>query len=120
MTTKTSQDEKRQRAATLPSPTGASPACGPLEVAWDSAFDRMCYVVSAPDLSIKNARRYQKLMTEAVAATGCTEEEIIAHGNKVRAILFFAQDRLTKQGVLAELPPKQKYAYRLAPVSPVF
>ncbi|HTS87228.1 MAG TPA: hypothetical protein VMG41_01955 [Gemmatimonadales bacterium] len=118
--TKLSQDEKRRRAAALPSPSGANPSCGPLDVSWDSAFDRMCYMVSAPDLAVRNARRYQKLMAEAMEATGCTEEEIIAHGNKVRAVLFFAQDRLTKQGALAGLAGKQKYAYRLPPVSPMF
>jgi len=118
--TKTMQDQKRHRAATFPPPTGANPTSGLLAVQWESAFDRMCYMVSSDDLATKNARRYRKLMDEITEATGCSEEEILAHGNKVRAVLFFAQDRLTKQGVLNDLVGKQKYEFHLPPVAPVF
>lgn len=116
----TTQAQKRQRATTFPSATGAAPACGLLEVHWDSPFDRLCFQVSAPDLAIKNNRRYTALMAELIAGSGCTEEEILAHGNKVRAYLFFAQDRLKKEGQLEGLTGKEKRPYRLAPVNPAF
>ena len=47
-------------------------------------------------------------------------EEILAHGNKVRAVLFFAQDRLAKEGRLNGLKRTEKYVYQLAPVLPAF
>ena len=114
------QAQKRQRATTFPSATGAAPACGLLEVHWDSPFDRLCFQVSAPDLAIKNNRRYTALLAELIAGSGCTEDEILAHGNKVRAYLFFAQDRLKKEGHLEGLTGKEKRPYRLAPVNPAF
>jgi hypothetical protein len=111
---------KRERARSFPPPTGAPPTSGLLSVTWDSPFDRLCFLVSAPDLAIKNNRRYTKLMAELIAGSGCTEEEIVAHGNKVRAYLFFAQDRLRKAGELDRLAGKEKYAYQLPPVIPAF
>jgi hypothetical protein len=76
--------------------------------------------VSAPDLALKNSRRYTKLLAELVTGSGCTEEEIVAHGNKVRAHLFFAEDRLRKAGHLARLTGREKYSYQLPPVAPAF
>lgn len=119
MTSPTSA-EKRQRAATFPPASGATPMRGALDVSWDSPFDRMCYLVAAPDLPIKRPARYDALLQELTAATGCTAEELLAHGNKVRAMLFFAEDRLARSGALAELEGKQKHPYRLPPVVPAF
>jgi len=112
--------EKRQRAATFPKASGATPTQGSLEVSWDSPFDRMCYLVSATDLATKNRSRYDALMQELITATGCSDEEILSHGLKVRALLFFAEDRLARQGALASLVGKQKHLYRLTPVNPAF
>ena len=116
----TTQDQKRQRAIAFPPASGAAPSCGLLEVRWESSFDRLCFLVSSPDLAIKNKGRYTKLMSEIMSGSGCTEEEVLAHGNKVRAILFFAQDRAAKEGRLAQLKGKEKYPYQLAPVNPAF
>jgi hypothetical protein len=91
-----------------------------LEVQWASPFDRQCFLLSSPDLALKNSRRYAKLLAELMAGSGCTEEELLAHGNKVRAYLFFAEDRLTKEGRLAGLTGKAKYTYELPQVALAF
>jgi hypothetical protein len=111
------QDQKRQRASAFPSAQGATPGCGVLDVQFDSPFDRLCYLISAP---LKNSRRYATLLAELMAGSGCTEEELLAHGHKVRAYLFFAEDRLRKDGKLDGLTGKEKYPYRLPPVTPAF
>jgi hypothetical protein len=111
------QAQKRQRATAFPSVQGATPGCGVLDVQFDSPFDRLCFLVSAP---VKNSRRYATMLAELMAGSGCTEEEILAHGHKVRAYLFFAEDRLRKEGKLDGLTGKAKYPYRLSPVTPAF
>ena len=116
----TTQDEKRHRAATLAPTAGTGPSSGRLDVSWDSAFDRLCFLVSSPDLAIKKKARYDKLLAEITEASGCTDEEVIAHGNKVRAVLFFAQEHIAREGHLDQLTGSEKYAYRLAPVRPAF
>jgi hypothetical protein len=120
MMTASIQEQKRKRATAFPPATGAAPACGMLDVQWESSFDRLCYVISGPDLAIKNSNRYTKLLDALMSGSGCTEEEILAHGNKVRAVLFFAQDRLAKEGRLSGLKRSEKYVYQLAPVLPAF
>lgn len=114
------QAEKRQRATAFPPANGAAPACGPLNVQWSSPFDRLCFMLSRPNLAAKNPRGYAKLLAELTAGSGCTEEELLAHGNKVRAYLFFAEDRLTKEGLLDGLTGREKYTYQLSEVSPAF
>ncbi len=119
MTSQTS-DQKRQRAAALPHASAPAATQGLLEVLWDSPFDRLCYLISAANLALKHRARYAALLEELTAGTGCTEEELIAHGMKVRALLFFAEENLARQGLLASLVGRQKYIYRLAPVKPAF
>ncbi len=114
------QDRKRQRASSFPAAAGVNPSSGRLDVQWDSPFDRLCFLISSPDLAVKNRARYDKLLTEITAGSGCTEEEVLAHGNKVRAVLFFAEDQLARQGQLERLTGREKFAYRLAPVTPAF
>jgi hypothetical protein len=122
--TSISQDVKRQRATSFtgknPAPGTSTASAGALSVVWESPFDQMCHAVSADDLAVKNARRYRKLMDEIVESTGCTEDEILAHGRKVRAVLFFAQDRLAREGALRHLTGKARYEYRLPPVNHAF
>jgi hypothetical protein len=122
--TSLSQDVKRQRATSFTGrstgPGTLSAPAGVLSVVWESPFDHMCHAVSAEDMAVKNARRYRKLMDEIIESTGCTEEEILAHGRKVRAILFFAQDRLAREGALRHLTGKARYEYRLPPVALAF
>jgi len=122
--TSTSQDVKRQRATSFAGkskgPGAVSAPAGALSVVWESPFDQMCHAVAAEDLAVKNARRYRKLMDEIIASTGCTEEEVLAHGRKVRAVLFFAQDRLSREGALRHLTGKARYEYRLPPVAHAF
>lgn len=118
--TTASQDQKRHRASAFPPANGPDPACGQLDVQWESPFDRLCFMIAAPDLEIKNSKRYAKLLEEITTGSGCTEKEILAHGNKVRAVLFFAQDRLTKDGSLDGLTGKAKYTYHLPKVIPAF
>jgi len=114
------QAQKRQRATAFPPVSGPASGCGLLEVEWGSPFDRLCFLVSAPDLAVKNNRRYTKLLAEISEGSGCTETEILAHGNKVRAYLFFAQERLKREGQLDHLTGRQKYSYQLPPVTPAF
>ena len=118
--TATCSDDKRRRAAAFPLRPGRTPSSGALQVSWASAFDRSCYLVSAPDHATKHPAPYAQLMQELTTETGCTEEEIIAHGNKVRALLFFAEDRLSRTGVLAGLVGRQKHEYALPAVNPAF
>lgn len=119
--TATSQDTKRQRAISYTAKGKSVPVNSrSLSVVWESAFDQMCHAVAADDLAIKNARRYRKLMDEIIESTGCTEEEVLAHGRKVRAVLYFAQDRLAREGALRHLSGKARYEYRLPPVTHAF
>jgi hypothetical protein len=118
--TRPSSDEKRQRAAAFPPASATSSTKGALDVVWDSPFDRLCYLVSATDLARKHRLRYDALMTELITGTGCTEDEVLAHGLKVRGLLFFAEDRLARQGALATLVGKERHPYRLACVTPEF
>jgi hypothetical protein len=111
---------KRQRASEFPAVDGTAPTCGALSVQWESPFDRQCFILSRPDLSQKNPRLYAKVLAELIAGSGCTEKELLAHGNKVRAYLFFAEDRLAKKGLLEGLGSREKYAYQLPQVIPAF
>jgi len=112
--------EKRERAAALSPASVAAPTPGNLDVLWDSPFDRLCYDVSASGMARKHRARYDILLAELTTGTGCTEEEVIAHGQKVRSVLFFAEDRLGRQGALANLVGQQQHRYRLAPVTLAF
>jgi hypothetical protein len=114
------QAQKRQRAIAFPPAAGPAPTCGSLEVRWASPFDRQCFLLTAPDLITKNNRRYTKLLADLIDGSGCTEEELLAHGNKVRAYLFFAEERLAREGRLDGLTGKAKYVYELPQVSLAF
>jgi hypothetical protein len=111
---------KRKRAAALALSTARGPIPGTLDVAWDSPFDRLCYEVSASGMARKHRERYDVLLAELTAGTGCTEEELLIHGQKVRSMLFFVEDRLGRAGDLARLVGNQQYPYRLAPVPQAF
>jgi hypothetical protein len=112
--------EKRERAAAFTPPCAAAPIPGNLDVLWDSPFDRLCYDVSASGLARKHSARYDALLADLTSGTGCTEEEVLTHGHKVRSVLFFAEDRLGRQGALAKLVGQQQLPYRLAPVTFAF
>jgi hypothetical protein len=112
--------EKRRRAALFPALAGPTPSAGSLAVRWASPFDRSCFMVSAPELAAGRRPPYEQLMEQLTSATGCTEGEILAHGNNVRARLFFAEDRLARTGALASLVGEQKHRYELAAVRPDF
>jgi hypothetical protein len=112
--------DKRLRAATLSSKGAAAPTPGNLDVHWDSPFDRLCYDVSASGMARKDRARYDLLLAELTMSTGCTEDEVITHGQKVRSMLYFAEDRLGREGVLARLVGTQQHPYRLAPVTMAF
>ena len=112
--------EKRRRAAAFPLRPGKTPPSGALQVQYASPFDRSCFLVSAPDLSKKHKAAYDQLMQELTTETGCAESEILAHGNKVRAMLFFAEDRLARAGALAGLVGREKLAHDLPAVTPAF
>jgi hypothetical protein len=118
--TSPSSTEKRHRAASLSPGSGPTPTQGSLDIEWESPFDRLCYLLSAPDLARRHRNRYQVLLTELTTGTGCTEEELLAHGLKVRALLFFAEEHLAREGALANLVGTQKHPYRLASVKPAF
>jgi hypothetical protein len=112
--------EKRQRATSLANQRPPSPTEGNLDILWDSPFDQMCYCLAAPALARKQPARYGELRNELMAQTGCTEDELLTHGLKVRSVLFFAEDRLGRQGALASLVGAQQLQYRLPPVSQSF
>jgi len=116
----TSSAEKRRRAANFPSLPGPTPSAGTLAVRWSSPFDRSCFLVSAPDLATKHPQPYEQLMDQLTSGTGCSEAEILAHGKQVRAMLFFAEDRLARTGALASLVGRQKHEYELGAVKPGF
>lgn len=119
MTAPTSTD-KRERAAALSLSSDHAPISGTLDVVWDSPFDRLCYDMSASGMARKHRERYEMLLAELTASTGCTEDELLTHGQKVRSVLFFAEDKLGREGVLARLVGKQQHPYRLAPVTQAF
>lgn len=111
---------KRLRAAEL-TPAGNLPQTpGQLQVLWDRPFDQLCYQVSTPDLAATDHPQFTSLMQELTAGTGCTAEELLAHGSKVRGVLFFAQDHLTRRGAMDSLMGPQQHRYRLHPVTPEF
>jgi hypothetical protein len=112
--------EKRKRAAALPLSGDAGPIPGTLDVAWDSPFDRLCYDLAMPGLARKNPDRYASLLAELTTGTGCTEDEVLTHGQKVRSVLYFAEDRFGREGLLARLVGTQQHPYRLAPVTLAF
>lgn len=112
--------EKRQRATAFSSQSPLSPIEGNLAIRWDSRFDHLCYCLAAPALPRKQPARYGELLAELITQTGCTEDELVAHGLKVRSVLFFAEDRLGRQGALASLVGAQQLEYRLPPVSQSF
>jgi hypothetical protein len=112
--------EKRQRAADFAVPVPAFAVKGNLAVEWDSPFDRACYLVSTEGMPVKHRARYDALIKDLSEATGCTEEELIAHGLKVRAKLYFAEEHLGRTGALANLTGKAQHAYRLPAVLPAF
>jgi hypothetical protein len=112
--------EKRARAAALSGPSVGDPTPGNLDVLWDSPFDRLCYDVSASGMARKHPARYDALLAALTTSTGCTEDEVITHGQKIRSVLFFAEDRLARQGALASLVGQQQHRYRLHPVTQAF
>ncbi len=112
--------EKRSRAAALTADADLPPVPGNLEIDWGSPFDRLCYDVSAAAMARKQPERYGTLMHSLTHRTGCTEAEVLDHGFKVRSVLFFAEDRLGRQGQLSRLVGDQQVPFRLAPVTQSF
>lgn len=112
--------QKRNRAAEFVSTVAVPPIKGTLDVQWESTFDRLCHLVSTEGMPVKHRTRYEALMKELTSGTGCTEEEVIAHGLKVRAKLYFAEEHLGRTGALANLVGKEQHAYRLPAVLPAF
>ena len=112
--------EKRERAAALAPTSAALPTPGTLDVRWDRPFDRLCYDVSASGMARRHRAQYDVLMAELTSSTGCTEDEVLTHGQKVRSVLYFAEDRLGRQGALATLVGTQQHPFRLAPVTLAF
>ncbi len=111
---------KRQRAASLTATGTPVPTTGNLAVTWASPFDSLCYELAAPAMARKQPERYDGLVADLTARTGCTEDEVLTHGQKVRSVLYFAEDRLGRQGVLARLVGNEQHPYRLAPVTLAF
>jgi hypothetical protein len=112
--------EKRERATTITTATPILPVMGNLDVRWDSQFDRLCYDLATPALGRKDPARYASLLADLTTGTGCTEEELVTHGQKVRSVLFFAEDRLARQGLLSRLRDDQQHEYHLPPVTRSF
>jgi hypothetical protein len=115
------QAEKRERAAQVPFggilDEVTSPSYGPLDVEFESAFDCAAYIVTAEKLPARNAKKRKELMDYLNSATGCEEDEIIAHGQKVRGLLYFGLDSLRNKGSALG---KEKIKYPMRPVRPAF
>ena len=115
------QAQKRERAARIAFEgvltEVTSPAYGPLEVEFESAFDRAAYIVTAEKLPTKNAKKYKELMEFLNSATGCNDDEVIAHGNKVRGLLYFSLESLRNKGTAVG---KEKIKYPMRAVRPAF
>ena len=112
--------QKRYRAAAFASRPKPATIVGHLEVRWASAFDRACFLLSTPTPSPRHRAAYGRLLRDLSNETGCTAPELLAHGRKVRALLFFAQDQFARNGVLSRLQPGEKCVYDLPPVRPGF
>ncbi|MEO8294835.1 MAG: hypothetical protein ABI613_04900 [Gemmatimonadota bacterium] len=115
------QAQKRERAAQFPfgGPLAevSSPAYGPLDIQFESAFDCATYIVTAEKLPTKNAKKYKELMEYLSSTTGCDDEEVIAHGNKVRGLLYFSLESLRNKGTVVG---KEKVKYPMPKVRPAF
>jgi hypothetical protein len=112
--------DKCARAAALPLDPTLPPIKGALDVQWARPFDRLCYELAAPGLARKHRDRYDGFLLPLIAGTGCTEAELLTHGQKVRNMLFFAEDRLGRQGLLNRLGSQQQVKYDLSPVTMAF
>jgi hypothetical protein len=117
---RTSVTDKQRRAAAFGPRPGPTPQTGRLDVRWASAFDRACFLVSTQGLRARHCDAYNTLIQNLRAGTGCTEAEILAHGNKVRSVITYAEDRLHRAGALGHLSGKQKHLYELPAVRPAF
>jgi hypothetical protein len=115
------QAEKRERAAQITFggllDEVSSPSYGPLDVEFESAFDCATYIVTAEKQPVRNAKKYKELMAFLSEATGCEDEEIIAHGQKVRGLLYFGLDSLRNKGTVVG---KEKIKYPMRTVRPAF
>lgn len=113
------QARKRERASQMEwtGPVAERrPDYGPLTVDFGSPFDCGCYMATVETLATKYPDKYSRLVDHLVAETGCTEEELIAHGEKVRAYLYFGLGRMTRDG--QTVARKSKFA--LPVVRPAF
>jgi hypothetical protein len=114
-----SPDKRRRAAAFHPRP-GPTPDISPLDVHWANAFDRSCFLVATPALATKHPAAYRHLMHDLTAETGCTEAEILAHGQKARRRLTFVRDELRRAGAFTGLVGRQTYIYDLPAVRTAF
>lgn len=112
--------DKGVRAAALPMDAALPPIQGSLDVQWVRPFDRLCFELATPGLARKHQERYNGYLGTLTTGTGCTEAELLTHGQKVRSILFFAEDRLGRQGLLARHGSQQQVKYTLPPVTMAF
>jgi hypothetical protein len=114
------QLKKRERAARIPAehPLAGEPhpAYGPLDVEFGSPFDCICYIATIDNLAVKKPAKYARIVEYLATETGCTVDEVEAHGQKVRATLWFALDRLQRGGEAVA----RKLKYPLPSVRPAF
>jgi hypothetical protein len=112
--------DKCERATALRLGSALPPISGALDVEWARPFDRLCYELAAPGLARKHRERYDGFLSTLTSGTGCTEAEVLTHGQKVRSMLFFAEDRLGRQGLLGRHGSQQQVKYHLPPVTMAF
>lgn len=112
--------DKCQRAAALPLGPSLPPIPGALDVQWGRPFDRLCYELAHPGLARRHRDRYDAFLQPLMDGTGCTEAELLTHGQKVRSMLFFAEDRMARQGLLHRIGSQQQMHYSLSPVTMAF
>jgi hypothetical protein len=112
--------QKRHRAAAFAARPLPTTTVGRMEVRWSSVFDRACFLVTSPPAGARSRIPCDRLMRDLTNETGCTRAEILAHGRKVRALLFFAEEKLTRSGELGRLLPGARYVYQLPAVGHAF
>jgi hypothetical protein len=112
--------QKRHRAAAFAARPLPTSTVGRLDIRWSSVFDRACFLVTNPPQSARTRISCDRLMRDLTNETGCTRAEILAHGRKVRALLFFAEEQLTRKGELGRLMPGTRYVYHLPAVGHAF
>ena len=98
------------RAITFDTPLlyGADPRYRDMKIAWGSAFDCACYIVSRATVDLSDTPRLNSYIDWLVSTTGFSEEELLTHGRHVRralATLYRSSRELRRASARVPLTP---------------